>query len=122
MQAMLGVYGHAARRSGRTTSLLNSLKDGDRVVAPTGQQAEYLRRLIHERGLKVEVITVDPAQPQRLFDRPRSEGRTLFEHTWVEQFYVHDLERAAQDIDEFQKRMSGTDEPTKWTHVTWREE
>lgn len=100
------VYFRSARQTGRTTSLLNSLKDGDRIVTVNQRQAENLRRQLKLRGLAVTVVVLDVANPKP-FEYGTPEGRTLLDHTWVEARYAHILEREASNIDELQKAMSG---------------
>jgi hypothetical protein len=108
--ALLGaarIYSQSARRSGRTTSLLESLNDGDRVCCADRASSDDLRRRIAERKLKVEVITISPSRPDEISQRSTSTGRTLFDHSWVEQYYQLALEHAAASIDHFQRQSSG---------------
>lgn len=107
MQSMARVYAQSARRTGRTTSLLESLKDGDRVVFIDSREADRIRRLCKERGLDVECIVLPPEQPHRLLERGMSSGRTLFDHSWVERYYIHAMERCQEEIDHWQRESSG---------------
>lgn len=105
------IYSQAARRTGRTTSLVESLKDGDRVVFINRIDAECMQRLCRERGAKVDCIVVDVKEPYELMRRAPSEGRTLFDHTWVERFYLHQIEQASKEIDHLQRESSGFGTP-----------
>jgi hypothetical protein len=107
MQAMAHVYAQSARRTGRTTSLLESLKDGDRVVFVTAQEADRVRRLCNDRGLKVDCIVLPVDRPDRLFERGTPKGRTLFDHSWVERYYIQSMERCQKEIDHWQRESSG---------------
>lgn len=97
----------SARRTGRTTSLVESVKDGDRIIFANALEAERVRRLCLERGVKVECIVVPPSNPVEVFDRPTAEGRSIFDHTWVEQFYLDGLARLESDINTFERETSG---------------
>lgn len=108
IRAMVGVYLTTARQSGRTTSLVESLKNGDRVVCLNSLQAQRLRGLCLERGVKIETMIVDPCQPGAVFGRPPAEGRTIFDHTWVEAFYTQAIEAAAREIDHLERETSGS--------------
>jgi hypothetical protein len=101
------IYSQAARRTGRTTSLVESLKDGDRVVFIDRIEAERVQRLCRERRVKVNCIVMDVKDPHELMRRAPSEGRTLFDHTWVERFYLHQIDQASQAIDQLQRNSSG---------------
>jgi hypothetical protein len=114
-RGMFEAYVATSRQSGRTASLLDSLKDGDRVVCPTLNETTHLRRGLAERGLKVDVLVVAPHDAHRLFELGTSKGRTLFEHTWVEQFYRDALARSAVAIDGFQRELSGHGEAHRET-------
>lgn len=109
-QAMKGVaqvYFSTSRRTGRTTSLLHSLKNGDRVLCASPADSERMRRQCKDRGLDVEVVTVAPRCPDAVCRLGTSQGRTIFEHTWVEQFYMDALESAQAEIDHLEHHLSG---------------
>jgi hypothetical protein len=107
------IYFQSARRSGRTTSLVESLKTGDRVVFSTQKEARRVLSLCKERDVVIEAIVCDPESPERLFHRgsPSDASRTVFDHGWVEQFYFNAIERARADIDAFQRNLSGRSLP-----------
>lgn len=108
VQAAVAMYFACARRTGRTTSLVESLKDGDRVVFASVQESRRVEQLCKERGLtKVKFIVIDPSHPGRLFERPTSEGRTIFDHQWVESFYTKVVLQAAKDLDHLERESSG---------------
>jgi hypothetical protein len=107
MRGMALAYFTTSRRSGRTTSLLESLKDGDRVVCASTQEAELLVRKCRDYRLKVACIVIDPKHPEDLLQHGTSEGRTVFDHTWVERFYLNSLEATNRAIDTFQRETSG---------------
>src|ERR1700712_2002365 len=60
MKGMARCYFLASRGTGRTTSLLESLKDGDRVCCATGKEADRLTRMLRERKVDAQAIAVDP--------------------------------------------------------------
>jgi hypothetical protein len=101
------VYFRSGRRTGRTTAFVESLKDGDRIGCLDSRSADELRRRTRERGLQVEVIVLEPKNAGTIFQRGTSTGRTLFDHSWVEQYYREAIEQAARDIDHLQRESSG---------------
>ena len=115
----------SSRQTGRTTALLESLADGDRVVVTVESEARRWRGLLRERGLKVDVIVAPTSDPGRLFTYPTSKGRTVFEHTWIEEFYMRLLSDAGRQIDHLQTELSGFGEAHLQTqkaaemHLRW---
>lgn len=103
----ISIYLRASRGTGRTTSLIESVKDGDRIVFLASREAERVKRLCKERDVEVECIVIDPKSPQRLFERSTSQGRTIFDHSWVEQYYLNAINVAQQDIDRLERESSG---------------
>lgn len=103
------VYFQSARRTGRTTSLVDSLKNGDRVVFLSEREGRRVQSLCKERGVEIEVIVNDPKSPDRLFGRgsPHGDVRTIFDHSWVKQFYLDAIARAQRDVDRFERELSG---------------
>lgn len=101
------IYLRSSRGTGRTTSLVESVKDGDRIVFSVASEAKRVQRLCEERGVKVECVVIDPKSPQRIFERGTSQGRTIFDHSWVEEYYLHAIEEARKDIDRLERETSG---------------
>lgn len=103
------VYFRASRQTGRTTALIESLKSGDMVVFIDSREAERVKRLCLEKGVNIKTIVLDPKEPQRIFDRGSvsGDGRCVFDHSWVEQYYLNAIKRAQKEIDMFQREISG---------------
>ena len=109
-------YLSGARRSGRTTSLIESLKTGDRVCFTSNREAERVRQLCGERGVQIQCIVCDPKDPQRIFQfAPSEEGRTLFDHSWVEQYYLQAIDDLAESLDKLERESSGHGAPHRET-------
>lgn len=112
IQGLVRIYTETARRTGRTTHMLESLKDGDRVVClESSPEAKRLERLARERGLKVQFISISPKQPGKLFESGTPLGRTIFDHSWVEQYFQLGIDRLVDDIDRLQRETSGYGTP-----------
>lgn len=107
MIGMARMYFVSARRSGRTTMLVESAKDGDRIVFSGVYGVERVRRMLKERGLAVECIILPPSEAHRLFERGTSVGRTIFDHEWLEEFYTGKLDDACKEVDYLQRQASG---------------
>ncbi len=107
MRGMVTVYMQMARRTGRTASMIESVKDGDRLVFIDPKESMRAHRLCVERGVNVECIVIPIHDPGRIFQRGTSHGRTLFDHRWVAEFYREAIERCARDIDDLEKQASG---------------
>ena len=102
-------YITAARQTGRTTSLLESLRDGDRVVCRTQGEANDLDMRCQERGLKVAFLVVPTYAPNQVFSlgKGTSKGRTLFDHGWLEDYYKRLIRDAQAAVDFVQRETSG---------------
>jgi hypothetical protein len=107
MRGMARVFFQSARQTGRTTSLIESLKDGDRVVFANLKTATDFQRLCNKRKLAVDCVVIPPRDPGQIKRFPPSDGRTVFDHTWVEIYYEGAIENAGDDIDHLQRETSG---------------
>lgn len=109
INAALEIYFAASRGTGRTTSLVDSVKSGDRVVFVSGNQARDFERLCKERGIEVEATICDPSRPDRLFGRGSvpGDGRLIFDHVWLESYYRHAVAEVAIRIDKMQREAGG---------------
>lgn len=117
----LETYTHTARQTGRTTRLINSLKDGDRVLVGSDTEQRRLKDLVKRRGLNVEIrlARADRLPAGAVENGTRmSAGRTYFEHTLVEQFYRDAITRTAAEIHDVEIYLS------KWSdrHEETRDE
>lgn len=107
VQGALRILAVSARRTGRSTSLLDSLRDGDRIVFLDAAESQRMARLARERKLQVECIVLPVDCAEGLFHRPPSDGRTLFDHSWVEAFYMRAIDQCEKQIDHLQRESSG---------------
>lgn len=108
IESVARIYFQSARATGRTTHLIESLKSGDRVVFASVGEINYFKRLLLERGITdVDCILVNVKELESLFDSTPSTGRTIFDHGWIEQYYLNAITRCGEDIEYFQRRTSG---------------
>jgi len=100
--------------------MIESVHDGDRIIFAHSNEAMRVERLLKERSKDVECITKQPSNfhPNEI---GTSQGRTVFDHSWVEEFYLLSIDRAMSDIDYFQKNLSGFGEPHYKTQRMVRE-
>lgn len=110
MRNMALMYIQSARRTGRTTLLVASLKDGDRVAFASSREAQYVYRMCRERGVTIETLVVPPTRPEEVLDSLPPKGRLIFDHTWVEQSYLAAIERTQRAIDHFEREASHLEE------------
>lgn len=105
------IYLRAARQSGRTTAMVESLKPGDCVCVLSHKDARMVQEMCKERGFEIDVEVVNPKEPNKVFDKCSKQGRYIFDHRWVEQFYLNALDRVAEEISFLQKQKSGYGQP-----------
>jgi hypothetical protein len=104
MQGMARVLWQTSRRTGRTTQLLDALKDGDRVIFSKASHRQYFKRGCRDRGLDVELVVM-PVNDIKLLGTVQ--GKTYFDHTWVQDMYEYALNKVEREIDHKERQMSG---------------
>lgn len=104
MQGMARVLMQTSRATGRTTQLLDALKDGDRVIFSKASHERSFRQGCRDRGLDVELV-VSPVNDIELLGTVQ--GKTYFDHVWVEDRYAYVLNKVEREIDHAEKQMSG---------------
>jgi hypothetical protein len=96
--------GESARSSGRTTMMLQSLKNGDRIIFKDHKECERVKRLTRQHDLLVECVVhkaiFHPCEQFR-----RSPGRTVIDHAWVEDFYNSAIAKAEKEIFQIMYRL-----------------
>lgn len=123
VRAALGMYFAASRATDRSTTLLSSLKDGDRVIFASEQERRRFAGMARDRELKIDCVVIDPKAyvDEAIHRLGTSRGRTIFDHSWIEIYYIDALRSASQDIDRFQERLSGWGEAHERTRLQARE-
>lgn len=101
----------ASRQTGRTTQLIESLNDGDRVVCLSHKDAAWLRDRIKYfyKGVKkdIEVTSIPTREVHKIFEMHTPTGRTIFDHDWLERYYIEQIEDIKKKIDHLQREASG---------------
>ena len=107
IKGAIQIYYRGSRQTGRTTNLLDSLKDGDRVYVAGRGDAKWLQDKCKERNLNIECVSIPVKDAGRVFDLGTSQGRAVFDHNWVEEYYLNAIEQAAKDIAHLEKETGG---------------
>lgn len=110
LKGVVDAYFAGARRTGRTTSLVDSVHPGDRIICVDDRERARLLQMLDERfaGARVvDVVVVRPSEPLSVFAAGYSTGRTLFEHSWLEILYQRVIAQCAHDVDSLQRQTSG---------------
>lgn len=109
LRVALSTYEMGVRQTGRTTKLIETLKEQDIFVVHTASMRRHVQgKLIEMRkgGIFVIDIPVDKDVEQRLIElmsnRHGYRGKIVFDHHWVIKFYeemLYRAERLLEDID-----------------------
>ena len=101
LKGVTEIYFQSARRTGRTTALLESLREGDVVVTASATSARHLCDQVRARGLLEVGVVV--SHPERAYELRENKGRRIvLEHSFIEKVYRQALERAAREIAHIQ--------------------
>lgn len=104
------VYFRSARRTGRTTALIESLRAGDRVVFISHNRAREFERKCRERGLNVVCLHIpvsfDGMHELRIRCR-HTTARTIFDHEWIEEYYRERIQVATDCLAALEVELSG---------------
>lgn len=93
------------RQSGKTTEMLEMLKDGDRVCFTNVREKNRVQRLCRELNIDVNCIVIPISRVSELATLGRSsKGRTIFDHSWIEDYYTQAIEIAGDNIDKWESR------------------
>ena len=104
LQHGLRMFMHTTRRSGRTTDMLNMVREDDVVVTSMRQEAHRLQNLVNRRGFKnVDVVCVEPRGLGAVYERlaARRPRRVIFDHLFFETYYSYMVDQAFEDLSRF---------------------
>lgn len=108
LETMLHVYINSKRQSGRTTRMISSLDDGDTIVCTNSAHARILQMQIQqEHGKIVRCIAAAPHRIEQYIDTLRGlPGNVVFDHTWIEDYYQHQIECASLHLQQIHKNIN----------------
>ena len=121
IEGAVKIYFQSARRTGRTISLINSLKTGDRIVFHNEKEARRVSNLCKEKGINIKYIIVPINNLSKIFEKGSSQGRTIFDHLWVEKYYLAEINKIKNEITSFQLEVSGWNEAHEKTRQQAKE-
>ena len=100
------IYFSSARRTGRTKNMVALLKDDDVVVFTTAREAQRVASLCRERGVEIRTSVLAGSTPEQVYQSGTPRGRTIFDHTWVEQMYMAAISEVDERISKVQREAS----------------
>lgn len=108
LEASMEMYFRTSRGTGRSHSMAQSVKRGDRVVFADSDTRQHFENLLREYQIEgVTLSVVDPLNPHKIFEQPQSQGVTIFDHSWLEKYYINQIQLVQRDISQFETESSG---------------
>lgn len=107
MEAAAQIVIQTSRQTGRTLRMVDGLRDGDHVIFADGRERLRVERLCIERGITIRTFVRDPNCEFSFEPIGASVGRTCFDHSWIEQYFLHEIKTAGARLDRFEREMSG---------------
>lgn len=108
VQTVLQTYFQLARGTGRTSVLLSALQEGDLIVCLLNSGRD-LRTRIRDEGftnVKLFTCTADANLSDLHLRMPRSSGRILFDHSWLELYFYNLIKGSTDDLVNLSRRLS----------------
>lgn len=100
--SLRGIFGGVlvgARRSGRTSRMLDLIRTGDVVICLEEKEVTATQRALKKRGIPdVRVLTIKQFNERRGGASSPTNGRVHFTHEFVEQHYQTALDRADDSL------------------------
>lgn len=111
LQAITEIYFQSARRTGRTASLVESVKDGDVLIFTNQNEAKRVQRLCADRGVSVVTRVIDPKRRSAIFEHVfTADGRMIFDHSFVEDYFRQLIIDGSNHLEKIQREASGDGE------------
>ncbi|MCU8000177.1 hypothetical protein [Shewanella sp. SM95] len=106
VKAAAEIYFNCARRSGRTTALIKTLKPGDRVYFANYEMSQWFKRRLKADGVDGVECAVWNDHAVKL---ARAKGRAIFDHTLIEDLYKKAIDDKAKLIKRIEDDFSGVE-------------
>lgn len=96
----------SARRTGRTSLLVDNVRDGDTVVFTNEREAKRVAEMVKARGKTIKTLVASPTYLHRLMQGPPARERFVFDHSWLEEAYTNAIHETALALDSISRHMS----------------
>lgn len=122
VKAAAEIYFNCARRTGRTTALIKTLKPGDRVYFASHDMSQWFKRRLREHGVEgVECEVWNMHRIEQNDKHQRCNGRAILDHTLIEALYLQAIDDKSKFIkqieDAFSKHQSVDFPPPKFADI-----
>lgn len=110
LESAMMVFETASRRTGRTSRLIEYVQNGDQIVClnvDDKRRLEQLLRQARKTGVRV-IVHADMGRPPMYSVGTAPEGRTFFEHRWLDEYWLNVIRSAKDDLYHFSRAMSKT--------------
>lgn len=120
------VYFNTSRHSGRTHHMLSLLKPGDRIIFSDFREASRVQNLLYKEEVKanlagtISICVIPPDKRHEIGHLPVIEGKTWFDHLWVEQLYRDAINHATSNYRDLNLYLNGTAKHTVHEDLTYR--
>ena len=99
VETAVEIFIRAARRTGRTTRLLETIKNGDCVITDTNNSARLITRYCIDHNIKARTVVIHPRDLNGMGRLEGFHGRILFDHTFLEQRYLAAVKQETEFLD-----------------------
>jgi len=111
LQGCVSIYFRAARNTNRSRNLAKSLKFGDQVIFSKRTHLVSFKRLLVEMGVSADVkLTVVDRDRMDLNGSHCTQGRTYFDHSFIEEYYTMRINDAGKYLNNLENDLSGNPE------------
>lgn len=114
----VNIYFNASRSTGRTRHMLSLVRVGDRIIFSDLREANRIKNLLIKGSVDLRVIP--PDKRHEIGHLPVIEGKTWFDHLWVEQLYRDAINHAASNYRDLNLYLNGTAKHTVHEDLTYR--
>jgi len=119
IKACAKIYFRSAIQTGRTTALIHSLKEGDRVYFRKHEEAKWFERRLKDFGVQgVDCLAWSKIDVGVNFRQGKAKGNAVLDHMLIEEMYLKAIDDCSRNIkgieDELSTRSSVVEaEPTR---------
>lgn len=99
VRSSIEVFFNCSRGTGRTTSMLKSLKIGDTVVFLTHEEARRVYNQCRSVGIQLLCLVAGVEEVDKIIRHSRHCDTLVLDHRWVEEYYKHAIEIATKDLE-----------------------
>lgn len=123
LTAVFEVYKHSARQTGRTSHLVNHVRDGDTVIFSDNNHLNHFKKELNVKRGRIDinliVCSIERDGDLDLRNVKPTQGQVFFDHEFIELYHQASIQWSINNLNKLSSHYSGAKRPERVMKNKW---